>query len=412
MFIKLLFAIFFVNVVSDATVTKVKKTNTAKVKSKKIEKSKPGEKKEEPQNNILEPYGIEVNSTHALLIDYQTGKVLLAKNADKPLEPVSMTKIMTAYMVMKALHEGRIKPESLVTISRNARQIEGGSDMFLEIGDQVTVNELIKGLIIVSGNDAAIALAEFLSGTQDAFAIEMTKIAREMGCTQTEFKNASGLPQDGHKSTTHDLIIMSQRTLEDFPKWYSIYSQTEFTYRKVTQENRNMLLSKNIGCDGVKTGYAELPGYGMVASSVQNGRRLFLVVAGLRSKKHRSDEASRLLQWGFGTYGNYTIALPHKPIFELPVRYGGGESEYAAVEPAQHLLTIHRNRLGKTKAVIRYQDVLEAPIKAGDQVGEVTVTHPDWNEPVIIPLIVSKEIPRASFLVRIAQSLQYMFGKG
>lgn len=402
MFRQLLLAIFLISVVSVAT-AKVKQPNTAKIKSKKVKKPR-----EEPKQ-ILEPYGLVVNATHALLIDYQTGMEMLGKNADEPLEPVSMTKIMTAYMVMKDLHEGRIKPESCVTISRNARQMEG-SDMFLEVGDQVTVDDLIKGLIVVSGNDAAIALAEFLGGTQDAFAIEMTKMAKEMGCTQTEFKNASGLPQAGHQSTARDLITMSQRTLEDFPKWYGVYSQTAFTYRGVTQPNRNVLLSQSIGCDGVKTGYAEQPGYGMVASAVQKGRRLFLMVAGLHSKSYRAAEASRLLEWGFSTFGNYAIALPHQPVIELPVRYGMIES--AAVEPAQHLLTIHRNRLGQIKAVIRYQAVLEAPIKAGDQVGEVVVTHPDWSKPVIIPLIVSTEIPRANFLVRIVQSLQYILQKG
>jgi serine-type D-Ala-D-Ala carboxypeptidase (penicillin-binding protein 5/6) len=402
MFLRLLFVVFFGCVVSDAS-AKVKKTTATKVKPKKTE-----EKKEEPAN-ILEPHGIEVNSTHALLIDYATGRVLLAKNADEPLEPASMTKIMTAYMVMKALQEGRIKSESLVTISRNAREMEG-SDMFLEVGDQVTVDDLIKGLIVVSGNDAAIALAEFLSGTQDSFAVDMTTTAKKMGCTQTQFKNASGLPQEGHLSTARDLIIMSIRTLEDFPKWYGVYKETSFTYRGITQPNRNVLLNQNIGCDGVKTGHAERPGYGMVASSVQNGRRLFLVVAGLRSMKHRAEEASRLLQWGFGTFGNYTIALPHKAIIELPVRYG--TIAMVDIEAAPHMLTIHRNRLDQTKAVMRYEDVVEAPIKAGDQVGEVVVTHPDWNEAVTIPLIVSKQIEKASFLVRVAQSLQYLFKKG
>jgi serine-type D-Ala-D-Ala carboxypeptidase (penicillin-binding protein 5/6) len=257
MFIKLLFVVFLGCIASDAS-AKVKKTTTAKVKPKKTE-----EKKEDPAN-ILEPHGIEVNSTHTLLIDYATGRVLLAKNADEPLEPASMTKIMTAYIVMKALQEGRIKSESLVTISRNAREMEG-SDMFLEVGDQVTVDNLIKGLIVVSGNDAAIALAEFLSGTQDAFAVDMTTTAKKMGCTQTQFKNASGLPQEGHLSTARDLIIMSKRTLEDFPKWYGVYKETSFTYRGITQLNRNVLLTQNIGCDGIKTGHAERPGYGSVS---------------------------------------------------------------------------------------------------------------------------------------------------
>jgi len=208
MFIKLLLAVFLVSFANDSS-ARPKKNNVVKVKQK--VKPKKSEKVKDEQNNILQPYGIVVNSTHALLIDSETNQVLLDKNGDEQLEPASMTKIMTAYMVMKALHDGRVKPESLVTISRNARQMEG-SDMFLEVGDQVTVDNLIKGLIVVSGNDAAIALSEFLGGTQDAFAADMTAVAKKMGCSKTEFKNASGLPQEGHLSTARDLIIMSKRT--------------------------------------------------------------------------------------------------------------------------------------------------------------------------------------------------------
>ena len=378
------------------------------IKNVKPKKPQEKSKKDEPKDNILAPYGIEVDSTHALLVDYETGKVLLEKNASEQLEPASMTKIMTAYMVMKALNENRIKPTSLVTISSNARKMEG-SDMFLEVGDQVPVEDLLKGLIVVSGNDAAIALAEFLSGTQSAFSADMTHVAKEMGCAQTEFKNASGLPEEGHKTTARDLFIMSKRTLDDFPKWYGIYKELNFTYRGITQPNRNVLLQKNIGCDGVKTGHAESPGYGMVASAVQNGRRLFLVVAGLRSMKQRADEAYRLLQWGFWTFANYTIMPANKPIIELPVRYSS--QEMIEVEPGKHTLTMHRNRIDQVKAVIKYQSSLEAPIKAGDQVGEVTVTHPDWNEPVIIPLVVKKDVPRSFFLSRIGQTLRYLFQK-
>lgn len=408
MFLFKFLLILFLGCAVQETEAKAKKPSAVKnVKSKKPQE-KP--KKDEPKDNILAPYGVEVDSAHALLVDYETGKVLLEKNASEPLEPVSMTKIMTAYMVMKALDEGRMKPTSLVTISSNARNIEkGSSDMFLEVGDQVPVEDLLKGLIVASGNDAAIALAEFLGGTQSAFSADMTHVAKEMGCAQTEFKNASGLPEEGHRTTAHDLLIMSKRTLEDFPKWYGIYKEINFAYRGITQPNRNVLLQKNIGCDGVKTGHAERPGYGMVASAVQNGRRLFLVVAGLRSMKQRADEAYRLLQWGFGTFGNYTIMPANKPIIELPVRYSS--QEMVEVEPGKHTLTVHRNRIDQVKAVIKYQSSLEAPIKAGDQVGEVTVTHPDWNEPVIIPLVVKKDVPRSFFLSRMGQTLRYLFQK-
>jgi len=397
---KFLFILFLSFSVGEA---KAKKLPSKKIQ--KIQKSK-----EKSKDNILEPYGIEVDSTHALLVDYQTGKILLEKNANEPFEPVSMTKIMTAYMVMKALKEGRIKKDSLVTISSNAREIEAGSsDMFLEVGDQVSVEDLLKGLIIVSGNDSAIALAEYLSGTQSAFAADMTHVAKEMGCSKTEFKNASGLPQEGHLSTAYDLFIISKNTLKEFPEWYGIYKELKFKYRNIEQPNRNLLLQKNIGCDGVKTGFASGPGYGMVASAEQYGRRLFLVITGLHSMKQRADEAYRLLQWGFGTFGNYTILPNNKSIIELPVRYS--PQEMAEIIPAQHLLTLHRNRAHQVQAIVRYQSVLEAPLKAGDQVGTITLAHPDWSEPVIIPLIVKNDVQRSSFLSRIGQTLKYLLQK-
>ncbi len=415
---KFLLIVFLCATVADVT-AKVKKPIFKKIKFKKPQKAirapkepKKGEPKVEPaKSNILEPYGVEVDSTHALLIDYQSGKILLQKNANEQLEPASMTKIMTAYMVMKAMHEGRVKPESMVTISRNARKIEkGSSDMFLEVGDQVTIEELLKGLIIVSGNDAAVALAEYLGGTQSAFSADMTHVARELGCKQTNFKNASGLPEEGHLTSAYDLFLMSKKMFEEFPKWYGIHKEIDFTYRGIHQQNRNLLLTKNIGCDGIKTGHTERAGYGMVASAVQNGRRLFLVVCGLKSAKQRGEESYRLLQWGFGTFGNYTIVPKNQPIMSLPVRYGSVES--IEVEPKSHVLTLHRNRISQVKAVVKHADVLVAPIKAGDQVGEVIVTHPDFANPVVIPLVVNKDVTRSIFLSRMGQTLRYLFEKG
>lgn len=415
--IKFIFILFIAISVGDAAVrqkkqpTKVVKIKKEKQKEQKTEVSK-NEEKQEPINesNILEPYGVEVDSTHALLVDCATGKVLLEKNADQQIEPASMTKILTAYMVMKALKEGRIKPDSMVTISSNALKVEKcSSTMFLQAGDQVKIEDLLKGLIVVSGNDAAVAISEFLGGTQSAFSADMTHLAKEMGCTQTNYKNASGLPDDGHLTTARDIYIMSKRILEDFPEWYGIHKQLKFAYRGVEQDNRNLLLSKNIGCDGIKTGHTSRAGFGMSASAVQNGRRLFLVVAGLKSLKQRAEEAYRLLQWGFTTYGNYTIAPKDEAILELPVRYRAFEK--AEIVPKNHVLIMHKNRADQTKATIKYQTTLVAPLKAGDQVGEVVVTHPDMKDPVVIPLVVKKDIERSFFLSRISQTILYIFGK-
>lgn len=363
---------------------------------------------DDPSKNILKPYGLEVNASHALLVDYQSGKVLLEKNADQLLEPASMTKIMTAYMIMRALKEGRIKETDLVTVSQYAHSREG-SRMFLEIGQQVSVLELLKGILIVSGNDASVAMAEFLGGTEQNFAAEMTRVAKEAGCTNTTFKNTSGLPEEGHKTTARDLITMSIRLFEDFPEYYFINKETSYTFNKITQENRNLLLNKNLGCDGIKTGFAENPGYGMVASASQKGkgRRLFLICAGLRSKRQRADENIRLLQWGFQSFTNYTIAPKGSTIVEIPVRYGNQYSVSAEAE--NHFLTLNRVQLNQIKVHLKHPTVMRAPIKVGDVVGEIIITHPEWQEPVAVKLLAKQNIEEAFFLTRIGQTLAYMF---
>ena len=389
---------------------KPKQTHKANKKSKTSNDKKDQEKQnqtdEDPSKNILQPYGIEVNASHALLVDYQSGKVLLEKNADQLLEPASMTKIMTAYMIMRALKEGRIKETDLVTVSQYAYSREG-SRMFLEIGQQVSVIELLKGILIVSGNDASVAMAEFLGGTEQNFAAEMTRVAKELGCTNTVFKNTSGIPEEGHHTTAKDLINMSIRLFEDFPEYYSINKETSYTFNKITQENRNLLLNKNLGCDGIKTGFAENPGYGMVASAVQKGRRLFLVCTGLRSKRQRADENIRLLQWGFQTFANYTIAPKGTAIVEIPVNYGTEHIVTAEAEP--HFLTLNRVQLSQIKIQIKHPSVLRAPIKAGDVLGEAIITHPEWQAPVIVKLLAKQNVDESFFLNRIGQTLAYIF---
>lgn len=389
---------------------KSKQTHKANKRSKASNDKKDQEKQDQtdndPSKNILHPYGIEVNASHALLVDYQSGKVLLEKNADQLLEPASMTKIMTAYMIMRALKEGRIKETDLVTVSQYAYSREG-SRMFLDIGKQVTVIELLKGILIVSGNDASVAMAEFLGGTEQNFAIEMTRVAKEIGCTNTTFKNSSGIPEEGHQTTAKDLITMSIRLFEDFPEYYSINKETSYTFNNITQENRNLLLNKNLGCDGIKTGFAENPGYGMVASASQKGRRLFLLCTGLRSKRQRADENIRLLQWGFQSFANYTIAPKGSAIVEIPVHYGTQHTISAEAEA--HFLTLSRIQLSQIKTQIKHPSVLRAPIKAGDTIGEMVITHPEWQEPIVIKLLAKQNVAEAFFLTRIGQTLTYIF---
>ena len=385
--------------------------------TKTIKKSKEKPKKHNPYESTVPattpfvglPLDVDVVAREAYMIDYDTGMVLIEKNGEVPIHPSSMTKIMTAYLVIDKIKTGVIKKDSIFTVSKNGWKLEGSS-MFLNINDQVKVEDLLKGLIIQSGNDASVTLAESISGSEGAFAAEMTRRAHEMGAKKTNFVNASGLPAPEHQTTAKDLAIISARAIKDQPEYYPIYKEVDFTYGNIKQGNRNPLLYKNIGCDGIKTGSSQVAGYGIVASCIQDGRRVILVVNGLKSMQARADEASKLITWGLRTFTNKTITTAQQVFGKIPVSYGAIDHVNAVARNA-FSVTIPKAFENELKTKIELTEAIEAPVTSGMTLGKITVTCPSLKEPIIFELIAEKDIERAGFIKRIGQKVSTIFNR-
>lgn len=354
------------------------------------------------------PMDIEVLAKQAMLIDYQTGTVLLQKRAEEPMHPSSMTKIMTAYLAIEKIKNKIVSLETPITVSRNGWRVEGSS-MFLNINDVVKVEDLLKGIIIQSGNDASVVLAEGLSGSEDAFAAEMTRRAHEMGATQTTFKNSTGLPHAEHLTTAKDLVTIAVRALKDQPEFYHLYGEKTFTYGNIPQGNRNPLLYKNIGCDGIKTGKTDIAGFGMVASCVQQGQRFILVINGLPSMQARADEATKLITWAMRTFANYQLFKAGQPIEQVPV-WNGKENLLTLVVEKDAIVTLARIGRADMKVKLQYNSPIQAPISKGAEVGKIIVTSSGLPNPIEIPLVAAASVEKASFFKRFKDSVSHLFG--
>jgi len=397
---------------SIAAPSKKKIVSPSKTEIKKTIENKDNAKESESTTKASTPFiglplDINVLAREAYMIDYDTGAVLLEKDATKPMHPSSMTKIMTAYLVIDKIKTGVIKKDSIFTVSKNGWRAEGSS-MFLNINDQVKVEDLLKGLIIQSGNDASVILAENISGSESAFASEMTRRARDMGATQTIFLNASGLPHPEHQTTAKDLAIISTHAIKDQPDYYSLYSEKEFTYGNIKQGNRNTLLSKNMGCDGIKTGHSHIAGYGIVASCAQDGRRVILVINGLKSMHARSDEATKLLTWGLHTFTNRTVATAQQVLGKIPVLYGASE-HVNAIARNPIIVTVPKSFENDVKITIELTESIEAPVISGMTMGKIIVNCPVFKEPIIFDLIAEEDVKKAGFIKQIGQKIAAIF---
>ena len=352
---------------------------------------------------------LETQAKQAILIDYSTGTILLSKNADTRMYPASMTKLMTAYLVFERLKNGTLSLDDTFPVSEEAWR-KGGSKMFVEVGSRVRVEDLLRGIIIQSGNDATIVVAEGLSGSEEAFAREMTAKARELGMMHTQFRNASGWPDDEHYTTAHDLSVLAEHIIRDFPEFYHFYSETEFTYSEITQQNRNPLLYRNIGADGLKTGHTEASGYGLTASAVQNGQRLVLVVNGLGSTKERSQEAERILDWGFREFGTYRLFSAGETVDQSPVWLGvEGRVPLIVQEPVS--VVIRRNHRDDLKVVLKTQEPIPAPIEAGTPLGTLEISAPGMNTKEV-PLVAGETVARLGSFGRLKAAVEYLvFGE-
>lgn len=353
----------------------------------------------------------ETQATSAWLYDVETDTVLYEKNADIPKPPASMSKLMTIYMLFEALRDGRVTLDTTFSVSTKARQM-GGSTMFLDETDRPSVESLIKGMIVQSGNDACVVVAEGLAGTEDAFARQMNARARELGMMNSTFTNASGWPDPNHRMSARDLGVLASRLINDFPEYYSYFALKEYDFdgrSPANRFNRNPVLGLGLGADGLKTGHTEEAGYGLVGSALQGDRRVIFVFSGLQSQAERRTEAEAMINWGFRQFIEKKMASQGDILAEVPVWMGDQQRINLTVAEDLELLVPAIGQ-DSVETKIEYRTPIEAPILAGSQVAELIVTAPDMPEKRI-PLVSDRDVTRGGFLPRVRASAFVLFDK-
>lgn len=342
----------------------------------------------------------ETNATAAWVYDVNTSTVLMSKNADVPIPPASMSKLMTLYMVFEALQNGRLKMTDTLPVSTRAWQM-GGSKMFVEPRDTPTVEQLIKGVIVLSGNDACVVLAEGLAGTEEAFARQMTERARTLGLKHSVFKNSTGWPAEGHVMSAEDLGMLAMHIIRDFPQYYENFALTEFRYMDRVPSNRfnrNPILKLGIGADGLKTGHTQEAGYGLVGSAVQDGRRVIFVISGLPSQTARAEEAERITNWAFRQFSMETLVPAGDTVLEAPVWLGTQSRVGLTTRDGVNVL-LPAGAKDQVKVEAVYDSPIPAPIAKGDQVGRLVVSVPGTQD-AVTPLLAAEDVPEAGFAGR------------
>ena len=320
--------------------------------------------------------GYQTAAAHAMLIEAGSGSVLFEKAADDLIPPASLSKLMTQEIVFNLIKQGRLKATDEFIVSTNAWRRGGApshtSSMFIPIHSKVSVDDLLHGAIIQSANDACIALAEGISGSESSFAELMTKRARELGLTKSTFGNSTGLPDPRQLMTARELAKLARHIIENYPDYYKYYSEREFTWNKIRQFNRNPLLTMNIGADGLKTGFTKEAGYGLVGSAVQNGLRLIVVVNGLRSEKERADEAKKMLEWGFHNFQSGLLFAEDQEIAQAKL-YGGTKGHVPLTARKEVRLMVPRGSRDKIIARVVYSGPVPAPVQQGQKIGTLKV---------------------------------------
>lgn len=355
-------------------------------------------------------HAMETDAREALLMDFDTETVMFAKDADVAMPPSSMSKLMTTYVVFDMLKQGKLKMDDVFTVSENAWRkggaASGGSTMFLEPNSQVTLEELLHGIIIQSGNDACIVVAENISGSEEAFADLMNREAAKIGLNGSHFTNATGLPNPDHYMTARDLATLAKRIILDFPEYYELYSKTEYTYNGITQHNRNPLLYMPIDADGLKTGHTEVAGYGLTASAVRADRRLILVVNGLDSTKARAQETQQLLDWGFRTFENRDLFDAGEVVADAEVWLGEADTVPLVVQDDLRL-TIPRRPTDEFRVKVVYDGPVPAPVRKGDRLATLAIEAPDMDR-IEYPLVAGADVPKLGFLGRMGAAAKHL----
>jgi len=358
--------------------------------------------------SISPAHAFETIAREALLVDATTWTPLLEKDASVPAPPASMSKLMTLFMVFERLRDGRLSLDDTFPVSDNAWRKggakSGSSTMFLEPGARIRVEDLLYGVIVQSGNDACIVLAEGLASSEEEFARQMTERARELGMSGSNFRNASGWPEQGHEMSAWDLALLSRLIIERFPEYYKIFTEKQFTYNGIRQGNRNPLLYTSSGADGLKTGHTVEAGYGLTASAARGNRRLILVLNGVASMKERATESVRLLDWGFREFENYPLFTAGASVGEAAV-WLGEQATVPLVIENKLVLTLPRIARAGMKVAVAYEGPIPAPITKGQQVAVLRVTTAD-APPVEVPLLAATDIPRLGFFGRISAAVK------
>lgn len=357
---------------------------------------------------------IDTSAEFAFVTDFQSGKVLMERNPDAPMKPASMAKIMTVYIVFQRIADGSLSLDDTFLISTKAWR-KGGSKTFVEVGKQVSVRDLLYGIVVQSGNDAAIAIAEGISGTEDGFAEEMNYVARQLGMENTTFRNSTGWPDPEQFTTARDLNILATAMIRDFPldsypELYSMFAEKEFTYNGIKQGNRNPLVYGTQGADGLKTGHTEESGYGLVGSAIRDGQRVVMVMNGLQSMKQRSSESRRLMDLMFREFKLYRFFDAGAPVDQANVWLGKNRKLDLVLQEPLHLVLSRTDRR-RMKMSVQWSDPVPAPIMAGQTIGTLVLELPD--EKLVYPLTAATNIAELGMFDRVGEALKYLiFGAG
>ena len=346
----------------------------------------------------------ETNAREAIVVDYNTGATLLEKDADQPMPTASLSKVMTAYVVFQYLREGRAKLTDMLAVSKEAWKT-GGSKMFVPYPGSVSIDDLIHGMLIQSGNDACVVLAQGLAGSTAAFVDQMNAEAKKLGLAHSHFADVDGLPDAGHFMSARDLVTLGDHFIRDFPQFYPIVSEKEFTFNGIKQGNRNPLLYKDLGVDGIKTGHTEEAGYGLLVSAKRNGRRITVLVAGLDSVNQRSREGANLLNWAYRSFEDVAVTKAGQAIDEAPVWYGVQPA--VPVSTAKDIeITLPRGERRKLKMTAIYDGAIKAPVAKGQVAGKLEIALPNGKTEEV-PLIALAAVQRLGPAGRIAEGLAH-----
>lgn len=355
---------------------------------------------------VLIPSPPQINGSSYVLMDPASGQILMESNSDERLPPASLTKMMTAYIVERELDEGRLSLDEMVPVSVKAWKT-GGSRMFIQEGSRVSVEDLLKGVIIQSGNDASVALAEHVAGSEDSFADVMNQQAQLLGMENTRFETATGLPHENQYSTAYDLALLAAAIINDYPENYPLYAEKHFTYNNIRQPNRNSLLWRDPSVDGLKTGHTEEAGYCLVASAEREDTRLIAVVMGTDSSEARAREVQKMLNYGFRYYETANLFESGESLLES--RVWGGEKDQLNLGLADDMvLTIPRGARDSLESVVEVDSVIKAPVSAGDELGTVTIS---FNDEVLAerPLVAIEPVPEGGLFKRLLDAIKLFF---